>query len=67
MLDREDFTGLCNEHRQIHDALLANDYWTLIALDKTVEAFLGDDTFWQEELCDDRDIPLQDLLTGDPI
>lgn len=54
------------ERQLIREALLANDYSALIAPDEKVEAFLADDEFWDHELIDDRDIPLQQILARDP-
>lgn len=54
------------DRSKILNALLADDYSTLIAPDPTTEEFLNDSEFWEHEFEDDRDIPLQELLARDP-
>lgn len=64
--DDQTAPSMLSERQRIEEALISNDYSTLIAPDELVERFLDDDVFWDTELKDDRDIPLKEMLERDP-
>ena len=64
--DPDSQATILDNQQHILDALIANDFSKILKPNAQTEAFLEDDEFWENELKDDRDIPLKALLERDP-